>query len=540
MSKIGQISGVLCIVLCTNFGFSQNRNYLLNFEMQNRHDAATLKSEASIHSSLRPLNMHFTKDVIDPAYQDSTKVYSTFHLKFLKEHLFQIKGKDYSIYIDPLFKLELGLDLLDTSGRGTIRDEGGTFYVNTRGFQAQGDLGKSFSFHTSFYENQAFFPDYLRLSNNDRAELTWTGSTYKGGQSVVPGEGRAKEFKGSGFDYAYATGYVSYSPTQHVNLQFGHGKHFVGNGYRSLLLSDNAFNYPYWSVQAQFLQNKIKHNFIYAYMQNLFRIPEHSAPEATYIRKNGSFNYTSFKPKKEIEIGLFEGIIWNVYDQNTGTQYAPINSHLPIPFVNTIIYGLNDTLHNAVLGLTAKVDIGNKIMVYGQLMADDLSNSKWGFQIGAKAMNLVEGLTVSTEINTASAYSYAHENVWHNYSHYNQSIAHPYGAGFFEWVSYARYQLPNRFWVSYKFNMANMKGDWNNLNNGSNIFLPYDEQLSSNSDVANLQFHQAKVGYRANIKTNMEIYAGFNLRHLNSDDTHNSLYTFVGISTNLNNKYYDF
>src|SRR5690606_10303155 len=95
-------------------------------------------------------------------YHDSMKVYTEFHAKLYKEHLFEIKGEDYSLFIDPLFNLEIGLDLSDTSGRGTIKDEGGTIHTNTRGFQVGGTINNNFSFYTSFYENQSYFPDYLR------------------------------------------------------------------------------------------------------------------------------------------------------------------------------------------------------------------------------------------------------------------------------------------------------------------------------------------------------------------------------------------
>ncbi|MBK9515381.1 MAG: hypothetical protein IPO05_17595 [Flavobacteriales bacterium] len=35
-----------------------------------------------------------------------------------------------------------------------------------------------------------------------------------------------------------------------LNIQFGHGKHFVGHGYRSMLLSDHAPNAPYLKFSA--------------------------------------------------------------------------------------------------------------------------------------------------------------------------------------------------------------------------------------------------------------------------------------------------
>lgn len=59
-----------------------------------------------------------------------------------------------------------------------------------------------------------------------------------------------------------ASGYVSYSSNKHFNFQVGHGKHFVGDGYRSLLLSDNALNYPYARITSTF--GKLQYTNLYA------------------------------------------------------------------------------------------------------------------------------------------------------------------------------------------------------------------------------------------------------------------------------------
>ncbi len=521
--------------------FSQHRNLLLNYEVQNTYDRLFLDSNSTSHTSLRPYNTNFINNDLYHAHYDSTKVYTLFHLKFLKEHLVEIEDKDFNIYIDPLFAFELGLDFLDTSGRGSYQDDGGTFYINTRGFLVQGDLGDKFSFSTSFFENQSYFPDYLRLYNWSKREYIHTNNGYNNniGQSIVPGQGRAKTFKTTGFDYAYAEGYVSYSPLKNINLQFGHGRHFIGNGYRSLLLSDASFNYPYWSIRSSWFDGKLQHNFIYAYMSNLFRLPEHSAPEASYIRKNGSFNYTSFKPNNRLEIGLFEGIIWNVYDSTLGSQTVSPLSYNPIPLVGTLINGLNDAENNAVIGLTASYKIKDKILLYGQLAIDDLSNNRFGYQAGVKLLDVIPRLTVTSEINTVAKYTYAHASVWRNYSHYNESIAHPYGAGFTEWVSYLRYELKNRFWVNYKLNLAVRTGDWSNKNNGGNIFYNYDPTFTPTDDRNTLYWQQFRIGYKANVKTNMNIFMGFNLRQNIADRRDNSMYSFIGISTDINNKYYD-
>ena len=46
-------------------------------------------------------------------------------------------------------------------------------------------------------------------------------------------------------------GRVTYDANKFFDLELGKGKHFFGDGYRSLLLSDNAVNYPYFTISTQ-------------------------------------------------------------------------------------------------------------------------------------------------------------------------------------------------------------------------------------------------------------------------------------------------
>ena len=64
-------------------------------------------------------------------------------------------------------------------------------FVNTRGYLIEGHLGKTISFATSFAENQSILPNYLHAKIK----------THK----IVPGQGYARDFKETGFDYAMSS-----------------------------------------------------------------------------------------------------------------------------------------------------------------------------------------------------------------------------------------------------------------------------------------------------------------------------------------------
>ena len=60
---------------------------------------------------------------------------------------------------------------------------------------------------------------------------------------VPPGAGYWKEYKTGGYDYFLAKGYVTITPTKHFHVQFGYDNNFIGDGIRSMLLSDFGANY---------------------------------------------------------------------------------------------------------------------------------------------------------------------------------------------------------------------------------------------------------------------------------------------------------
>ena len=139
-----------------------------------------------------------------------------------------MEGDDYKVTVSPIINFSKGKELDESKGT----------FENTRGYIIEGNLGRTISFATSFAENQAIFPNYLDAYIRDK--------------NIVPGQGYARDFKDVGYDYAMSSGYVTYRANKMFAVQFGHGKNFIGDGYRSLLLSDNTFNYPYLKVQTTF------------------------------------------------------------------------------------------------------------------------------------------------------------------------------------------------------------------------------------------------------------------------------------------------
>ncbi|HET6243204.1 MAG: hypothetical protein H0V01_01440 [Bacteroidetes bacterium] len=503
-----------------------NRSYLLNIEKHLAHPGN------SSHTAVKPyLGSLINSDSIansENEIQKHRQFQSKFARKIKYESLIHVDTGDFKLHIDPLFNFSFHQDNADVS----LRADTSSFYTNSRGFRASGDITTKFSFETTFLENQSFFVSYL-----DDYVQQW---------GVVPGQGRVKEFKKSGYDYAWASGNVSYSPIKNINLQLGHGNHFIGEGYRSLILSDNAFVYPYLKINTAFFKNRLNYTNIYSSLQTLIRMKTQvvSQREELFIRKQGTFHYLSFNATKRLQIGVFEGIIWKASENNYPQKVSPL-FYNPVIFVNTVAL-LNDTLNNVFTGINIKYKLLNKTTLYGQFLINGLKTNDYGWQAGFKTFDLfsIKNLHLQSEFNSVEPYTYSFQNPIQNYGHYNQSLAHPLGAGFKEFVGFIDYGIKDLF-LGVKFNYATMNYDTSGYNNGGNIFLAQGElsgtQLPDKSLEASLFWKEISVGYIINRKTNMKIMVGFSERiSANVNRRQESRILFFALRTDLFNRYYDF
>ncbi|HRG54278.1 MAG TPA: hypothetical protein PLL00_15730, partial [Bacteroidia bacterium] len=429
-------------------------------------------SEKIVISNISEIDLNFFRpEIISPIEPQRTKSKSLSSIlvrKIKKESLFIIKDSvsKFSLTIDPLFNLELGKDLADTSGE--------KLYKNTRGFLLRGHIGNKFAFESSFYENQATFANYIDQYIASTDDLF--PSKYNYDYNVIPGQGRAKKFKANGYDYAMASGYVSYSPIKALNVQIGHGKHFVGDGYRSLLLSDNAFNYPYARITTTF--GKFQYTNLYTSFMNLTNGGNKIPPgiERLFQKKVGSFQTLSVNLFRRLQLGLFQGMIWEAADSNN-RQHVNFNTFDPVIGINTFNYGLHGK-NNLLLGFLFKVKISKSIFMYAQYVLDDIKGkdtiemrNKSGYQLGFKYYHAftIRNLMLQGEYNSVRPYTYAASNPQQSYTHYNQALAHPLGANFIEAIGRLNYRIRD-FFTEVKLNYIVKGKDSLFTNFGGNVF----------------------------------------------------------------------
>lgn len=514
---------------------AQQKNLPMNYQStQLTEMMLSRKGKINHHSAVKPTiesnvgtyNLQGACGVF--TYYDSLKR-SWLARKVKHESLAVFKDSSTGMYIaiDPVFNLEYDkVNTLDTE----------KYYQNTRGILVRGDIGTKFSFESSFYENQAFFVNYI--------------DSFIRVNEVVPGQGRVKAFKSNGFDYAMAVGYVSYSPCKKFNLQGGHGKHFIGDGYRSLMLSDNAFNYPY--MRATTSIGKFQFTNILASLQLIDngRIFITALNEPLFQKKTASFHYVSYMPVSKLQLGLFQSTMYNVRRGLSPTFNA--NYLNPIILSAAMQFGISGN-DNVMLGATAKFNLTRFAVLYCQYVVDDVdrkkmsTHNKKGYQFGLKYYDAfkLKNLYLQAEYNSVTAFTYSFRKLEQNYTHYNQSLAHPLGANFNEAVGIVRYTLFD-FFVEAKINYATYGADSASMHYGNNVLLPDDNAgvLTNNKIqgfLTTLSTSAFSIGYKVNRATNMNVITGVYMRTLNNSFQYNvTNYFFIGFRTSLSNTYFDF
>jgi hypothetical protein len=464
--------------------------------------------------------------------------------KLWNENLVAMQGEDYWFTLNPILDLQLG--------RSQSKVFNNTF-INTRGLQFNGGLGKTVNFTTTIYESQGRFAGYF---NRYAESIKPSG----GNPAIIPGIGIAKEFKKDAYDFPLAEANLAFTPSQFFNLNLGYGRNFLGDGYRSLLLSDGASPYPYFKVNTTFW--KIKYTNIYTWLKDVR--PE-VTEDRTYATKYVASHYLSLNVTNRWNLGLFESVVWT--NQNDrGFDMSFVN---PIIFYRAVEFSSSSRSGNALLGLTSKYKWNNQVNFYGQFLLDEFSlnavksgeqswQNKFGYQLGAKyyhAFN-VKNLLLQLEYNHVRPYVYAHSEAITNYGHNNQSLGHNWGGNFKEFVAIARY-FKGRYFADAKLTFGQRGLDFNTtedpFNYGGNIYLDYDIDRPFDKGVEIGQGNKTTIfiadlqaGYLINPSTNMKLFGSLIYRSFNpTADTldtfkENTTWFSLGLRCDIFNWYFDY
>jgi hypothetical protein len=461
--------------------------------------------------------------------------------KVWNEHLLAIQGKDYWFNLDVLFDVQLGKD---------NSDDVSFTYSNSRILQINGGLGDKFSYSATIYESQARFSEFVNEFISNRSLVNRPAFS----EGMVPGRGKAKGFGEDAFDYPVAEGYVSFTPNKFLQLQFGHGKNFIGDGYRSFILSDVAAPSLYLKASVDFWKFKYTNLWIWG---NDLR--SRTVINNEHARKYIAIHYLSINITERFNLGLFEAAISS---GETGIDAGFLN---PVIFYRSVEFNRGEDAGNALVGITAKYKLSDQASLYSQLVIDEFSvgnltnlgdwRNKFSLQFGAKYFDAfnVENLFIQGEFNYARPYTFAHKTSVLNYGNNNQALGHLWGANFWELVGIARYKK-DRWSGSAKVVFGKKGFDFidESVSYGGNIFQSYEDRQGdtgnaiAQGNAATIFTINLQGDYLLNPSNNLSLFTGFNYRNFsleattNGFSTSNNIWVSAGIRADLFNWYFDF
>jgi hypothetical protein len=526
VSLLLRLQILLLAMACTVASYAQQndvplqRDFYIDVERN-----ASLRS-STVHSGLKPV-IESRADLTNVMgfREDSTKYYWPGMEKVFRDHLIMVREGDFKLDIDPLFGFEIG----EHFGQTTAYTDTNRLFHNMRGFRIKGDLGSKVSFQTMFHENQALVPEYLFK------QVIATG--------VLSGQGRTKIVAQRKLDYGWSQANVSYSPADFLNVQFGHGKHFVGHGYRSVLLSDHAINSPYlkfsFLTRSKKLQYTTWHTKLMHGVKQADRLPTGNSSESLFYWMRARMNHLSLHLGR-FDIGVFESTIFQNIDDEGVRPFDPLELN-PVMGVNTLVNGF-DGPYKSLMGLDLRVKLRDKLYLYGQFATDRPQEERYAWQAGVRMFDLIRrDIHLQLEYNAAQPFMYQHTPEQLAFMHAGLPLAHPMGAYFSELVAILDLGF-GRVIGQAKLNLATYNRDRNSSqNHGSDLTRPELPVLSPEGPlVQELTYLDLNVSYLVNPVSNLRLMLGMWRRDLTPGEVaEQTTYVYFTLRTNLFNRYYD-
>jgi len=443
--------------------------------------------------------------------------------KLFNEHLVQYYKPDYALYFDfyPDFQV----------GRA-----GAPTYLNTRGFQLGGRIGSQITFQTNLFEDQGRFPQYV--------------SDFIRSSRVVPGQGYARPYGKNGFDFGYTDGYLSYTPGKYFTFQIGHGRNFIGDGYRSLLLSDVSFSYPFIKIITTV--GPFKYMNLWTQMQYINASP--FTDSTLFPKKYSVYQYLDWAIGHHVNVGIFQ----NTMIRPRGFDLNFIN---PLIFIRPTEFNIGNP-DKSTIGFTGSYKFLEHYQLYSQIVINEFTVSKvfgdpgyyankQGFQLGGRVFNLfkISHLNALLEYNAVRPFTYTAVSSIIAYAHYAQPLGDILGTNFRESIVIASYS-----WKRFNFR-AQFLHALRGLDDptkpfqttGGDLFKPYAYRLSNEGYLigsgirTNLYYADLRASYTLNYKNNLRFELGYTRRdQSNVLGKSNTNYFTLGIKGSFRNLYYDF
>ncbi len=382
------------------------------------------------------------------AYKSRHPLWHTFYPT--KANFVEVNEKDFFLALNPVIQEQQSKE----SGNSE------RVFLNSKGLTLRGRIGSHLGFSTYLTDNQERGPAFVM----DRISEF----------SAVPGAGYYKDFKATAVDYFDARGSINFDVWKYFEIQFGYDKNFIGNGYRSLFLSDYSAPYLFLKLNTRIW----KFNYQNIFMELVSQYQR--SGDYQYPKKYAVVHHLSFDATRWLNLGLYQNVVFS------RANYFDFSYLNPVIFLVSA-QQQNGSPDKTTVGLDFKANVAHSFQFYGQLVINEFvlkevthySNGWWGnkqgLQLGGKYINAfgAKNLDLQLETNIVRPFTYSHNDSVSNFSHYNQPLAHPLGANFAEVVAIARYQPAYRWTLEGKIIYYKQGLDSAGVNYGGNIFENY-------------------------------------------------------------------
>ncbi|MCB0477164.1 MAG: hypothetical protein KDC84_03320 [Crocinitomicaceae bacterium] len=486
-----------------------------------------LKGDLDFHSGIRPyLINEIQKDSLNLIDYDSS---------FMKKEVRLTLGnfnssKKVKFEFYPLFNISAGVE-----------------HHNHLGTKFVYDLGAGVGFRSNFGKKLSIELNY----RYDLASYTFAEDSVASNFGVISGS-KIDKFSGIHRSSHFIRGNLSYSPSKYFNFRLGYGRHFIGEGYRSMFLSDDGNPYPYLNIQTKVW--RIKYINIFAWQRD-FQGSNYASLKPR--NKFSSTHYLSLNAFKGFNIGIFETVIWQDKDTliNRGFDIRYLN---PIIFFRPVEYATGSA-DNVILGASISYRFLEKYQFYYQWSIDEFllkeirANNGWwankfGMQGGFKAFEPFnwKGLYFQIEFNWVRPFTYAHINSMQANANQNLPLAHIKGANFHEIL-----MRVNKSWGRlnlYTFLLYNQYGaDQDTASYGGNILRSYEDRSFEYGNKTgqglknNLFLARVSLNYLLFPESALTLELGYEFRYNQNElRTDLSNYVFISFKSNLWNRNRDY
>lgn len=524
------LTSFLLLILISGAARAQLMYQPYSYQFYQKLNEQVYSTSTKLHTSLKPFLISDTSK-LRPLYNhlmeldvDNSQRSWLNHILFTG-HLAQVNTKDYTFSLDYLPDLQLGREFQQPK----------TTWLNTRGYQLYGTIGSNFFFYSSGYENQGKFANYL--------------SSYITKTDMIPGEAFNKANPTATPDWEYVTALIGYKANKAVTFELGEDKTFIGDGYRSVLLSDYAAPYPLLRVRVDLGPN-VEYMAEWAYMEDQFSANFNAFTNNR--RKWAGFHYLDWNITPRASIGFFNAVISEEANDQGKPHGFDANYIDPVYFVSSLGPS-NPAPDHTLVGFNAKYKVLDKTAVYGQYLIDQASSpgnssNRSSWQLGLRGADLftVKGFNYLFEFNTSSPYTYSSQYPITNYAQYNEPLADPLGANYREAVGILNYSI-GKFDFQGQINYAKYGLNNGNINYGKDLTLADNANLplsmpgTGQGLSTTLKYAEGTVAYVLNPKYNLRLEVGGLIRQETNSLTDNKtvMITF-GLRSTFRDLYHDF